>query len=296
MISNKIHPPKVAVPSSGIVGSYTPRASISLPAATPNPNRMIATQNFRKLMLDIKSPAVAGAKLPSKSHPAPKTLGDVVQNMMTADRLVKAGVFKTGPDLKTVTRDALVNATVNGLVSTPLSIGTYAGSVWSGEHIKGAFSANTPLLPPAHQPAPSQQNKGVGVTAGEVTTQAAQDLEVRLENTELKLLLTANAIQSLAEGSEGQSLGISADWPTEPTARLDNMEKLYDAMETSLKALAEKNDFIFRPYKDDALTKEKSTTSRLDVLDKRNERTQAMMTRIFNVLDKTVGQQPSQIV
>ncbi|MFQ6594033.1 MULTISPECIES: hypothetical protein [Pseudomonas] len=293
---HKISPPKVEVPAAGTAGKYLPVPRTNLPNVPSDPHRVLANQNFKKLLLDMKSTGAAGAKLPSHSHPAPKTMGDVVQNMITADRLVKAGVFKTGPDLKTVTRDAFVNAAVNGLVSTPLSIATYAGSVWSGEQIKGAFSANTPLLPPAHQPAPSQQSKGAAGLGNELPQPSAQDLQLRLENAELKLLLTANTIQSFAEGGKGLALDKSAGWPTESSARLDHLEKLYDAAETSLKALAEHNEFIFKPYKNPLLTPETSMTSRLDVLDKRNEVIQKMIVRMLNVLQEEAPQESAQVV
>ncbi|MEX5419687.1 hypothetical protein WCD98_29915, partial [Pseudomonas aeruginosa] len=135
----------------------------------------------------------------------PKTFGDVATNLIAADRLVKAGVFKTDTPLKTVARDAFVNASVNGLVSTPLSIGTYAGSVWSGETIKGSFSATTPLLPPAHQPAPSQQSNGVTPAAGGTGEQDATMIKLRLDNAETKLLYAVNTIQLLAEGGDGEA-------------------------------------------------------------------------------------------
>lgn len=293
---HKISPPKVEMPVSGIAGKYIPAPRVNLPGVAPDPNRTLANQNFKKIVLDMKNPGIAGVKLPSHSHPAPKTMGDVVQNMITADRLVKAGVFKTGPDLKTVTRDAFVNAAVNGLVSTPLSIGTYAGSVWSGEQIKGAFSANTPFLPPAHQPAPSQQSKELAGQVSGAPKPVVDDLELRLENAELKLLLTVNTIQSFAEGSKGLALDKSENWPTEPGARLEHMEKLYDAAEKSLVALAENNEFIFKPYKRQLPASETSITSRLDVLDKRNEAIQKMIVRIISVLQAEAPQAPAQVV
>mgnify|MGYP001567211086 FL=1 len=126
-----------SLPASGTPGHYNPVPVSSLPKPSPT---SATTNPIRNLLVNTNSFSGAGT-LPSRSHPVPRTFGEVAQNLVTADRLVKAGVFKTGPDLKTVTRDAFVNAAVNGLVSTPLSIATYAGSVWSGEHIKGTFSA-----------------------------------------------------------------------------------------------------------------------------------------------------------
>ncbi|MTD22034.1 hypothetical protein GIR22_23180 [Pseudomonas sp. CCM 7891] len=202
---------------------------------------------------------------------------------MAADRLVKAGVFKTDTSLKTVTRDAFVNASINGLVSTPLSIGTYAGSVWSGETIKGNFSAATPLLPPAHQPAPSQQSNGAGPVASSAGEQDAETTKLRLDNTELKLLFAANTIQTLTEGGEGKALVKGSSWPVETTERLDNVEKLYSVSEKNLEAIATENDFIFKPYKNDSVPGTKGVTARLDALDKRNEAINKGIARIVAV-------------
>ncbi|MBJ2178228.1 hypothetical protein JC795_08470 [Pseudomonas veronii] len=261
---------------SGTPGKYTPvkGSSFSNPPSAPAPNKP-----FRDL---ISNNRFGSTTLPSRSHPVPKTFGEVAQNLVTADRLVKAGVFKTGPDLKTVTRDAFVNAAVNGLVSTPLSIGTYAGSVWSGEQIKGAFSANTPLLPPAHQPAPSQQN---GVAGSAPSPSSPQDLALHLDNAELKLLLVSNTIQAYTEGSEGQALDKSPDWPTETTARLDMLEKQYNTVESNLELISKENDFIFRPFKSDTAATEKDPVRRLETLDRRNQAVLNQISRINTVLE-----------
>ncbi|WP_321849124.1 hypothetical protein [Pseudomonas paraveronii] len=276
-----------SVPASGTPGQYHP-VSVSSP---PNPPSTPATTNTIRNLINTSS--LKGTTLPSRSHPVPKTFGEVAQNLITADRLVKAGVFKTGPDLKTVTRDAFVNAAVNGLVSTPLSIGTYAGSVWSGEHIKGAFSPNTPLLPPVHQPAPSQQ----GSVAGSAPSpSASQDLELRLDNTELKLILVSNTIQAYTEGNEGQALDKSPDWPTETTARLDMLEKQYDTVESNLKLISTENDFIFRPFKQDASTPEKDPVRRLEILDRRNQAVLNQISRINTVLEPKGLPSSTQVV
>lgn len=262
---------------SGTPGQYT--QVNKGPFFSNPPSTHASNKPFRDL---INNNRFGGSTLPSRSHPVPKTFGEVAQNLVTADRLVKAGVFKTGPDLKTVTRDAFVNAAVNGLVSTPLSIGTYAGSVWSGEQIKGAFSANTPLLPPAHQPAPSQQN---GVAGSAPSPSSPQDLALHLDNAELKLLLVSNTIQAYTEGSEGQALDKSPDWPTETTARLDMLEKQYNTVESNLELISKENDFIFRPFKSDTAATEKDPVRRLETLDRRNQAVLNQISRINTVLE-----------
>ncbi|MFI7799053.1 hypothetical protein PSFL_01220 [Pseudomonas sp. DD1] len=262
------------VPSNGIAGKFVQTASVK-PNVAPRPTAGASNSkgiaNFRDIVFKTQHP---GASLPVGPKPVvaqPKTFGDVATNLIAADRLVKAGVFKTDTPLKTVARDAFVSASVNGLVSTPLSIGTYAGSVWSGETIKGSFSATTPLLPPAHQPAPSQQSNGVTPAAGGTGEQDATMIKLRLDNAETKLLYAVNTIQLLAEGGDGEALTKDPNWPTETNARIKKLEELYSAAEKNMELTAAENGFIFKPYKEESVVEPKTVTSRLDVLDKRNE-------------------------
>lgn len=256
-------------PSNGTPGKYIQTAGLghSRPAGPPNSP---GVTKFRDMVFKTQHP---GSSVTGPAKPAvakPKTFGDVAANLVVADRLVKAGVFKTDTSLKTVTRDAFVNASVNGLVSAPLNIGTYAGSVWAGETIKGSFTANTPVLPPIHQPALSQATN----TAAAVSSPGGQDdavIKLRLENAELKTLYAVNTIQTMVEGGDGKALEKSSTWPTGTNERLDVMEKLYDAAENNMVKVSEKNDFIYRPYKDDSAVVSKDATVRLDTLDKRYE-------------------------
>jgi len=263
--------PKPSLPHlSGTSGVYKSLAN-NVPRPPASPPNTPGITNFRNLAFKTQHPGspISGPVKPAVEKPT--TFGDVAGNLIAADRLVKAGVFKTGPSLKTVTRDAVVNATVNGLVSTPLSIGTYAGSVWSGETIKGSFSANTPLLPPAHLPAPSQMANGVAAAPGTTGEQDAATINLRLDNAELKMLLLTNTLQTLVEGGEGKALGKSPDWPTGVNERLEKLDKIYAGVEKALQAVAEENEFIFKPYKDESATGSSSVTHQLNVLDKRSD-------------------------
>ncbi len=261
----KPQPPKPKIIANG----YKPNSSFGPSRPVGPPNSQGVTK-FRDLVFKTQHPgsSVTGPATPAVAKP--KTFGDVAANLVAADRLVKAGVFKTDTSLKTVTRDAFVNASVNGLVSTPLSIGSYAGSVWSGETIKGNFTANTPLLPPAHQPAPSQAAND----AAAVNSAAGQDaamVKLRTENAELKMLYAVNTIQTMIEGGDAEALEKSSTWPTGINERLDLMEKLYDAAEKNMVEVSAENDFIYRPYKNDSVAVSKDATARLNALDKRYE-------------------------
>lgn len=253
-----------------MANGYKPNSSLG-PSRPVGPTNSQGVTKFKDLVFKTQHPAssITGPDKPAVAKP--KTFGDVAANLVAADRLIKAGVFKTDTSLKTVTRDAFVNASINGLVSTPLSIGSYAGSVWSGETIKGNFTANTPLLPPAHQPAPSQVANDAAAAVNSAAGQDAAMVKLRTENAELKMLYAVNTIQTMVEGGDGKALEKSSTWPTDINERLDLMEKLYDAAEKSMVEVSAKNDFIYRPYKDDSAVGSKDSTVRLDALDKRYE-------------------------
>lgn len=133
-------PPKTNL----IAHAYKPTSTLG-PTRPVGPSNSQGVTKFREMVFKTQHP---NSSLTGPAKPAvakPQTFGDVAANLVSADRLVKAGVFKTDTSLKTVTRDAFVSASVNGLVSTPLSIGTYAGSVWTDETIKGNFTGSSHL-------------------------------------------------------------------------------------------------------------------------------------------------------
>lgn len=259
-------PPKTNL----IANAYKPTSTLG-PTRPVGPSNSQGVTKFREMVFKTQHP---NSSLTGPAKPAvakPQTFGDVAANLVSADRLVKAGVFKTDTSLKTVTRDAFVGASVNGLVSTPLSIGTYAGSVWTGETIKGNFTANTPLLPPAHQPAPSQAANAASAAGSGGAEQSAALVKTRTESAELKMTYAVNTIQAMVEGGDGKALEKSSTWPVDINERLDLMEKIYDASEKNMAEVSEQNGFIYKPYKDDSAVGSKSVTARLDALDKRYE-------------------------
>ena len=259
-------PPKTNL----IANAYKP-TSVLGPTRPVGPSNSQGVTKFREMVFKTQHP---GLSLTGPAKPAvakPQTFGDVAANLVSADRLVKAGVFKTDTSLKTVTRDAFVGASVNGLVSTPLSIGTYAGSVWTDETIKGNFTASTPLLPPAHQPAPSQAANAASAAGSGGAEQSAALVKTRTESAELKMTYAVNTIQAMVEGGDGKALEKSSTWPVDINERLDLMEKIYDASEKNMAEVSEQNGFIYKPYKDDSTVGSKSVTARLDALDTRYE-------------------------
>ena len=256
-------PPPLRVPSGGPSTGTLPRTAPAPPS--PKPPTRVGRDGFKDIVSTITGHPVANT-LPSQSHAAPKSLAEVTQNLMVADRLHKAGVFSNTPQLGTVARDAFVNAGINGLVSAPMSIATYAGSAWTGEAIKGQYAAQTPLLPPVHQPAPSTQG---AMTPDSVAVQSA-NVDTRLALAELRIEVVANSIMAILQGTGASALEMTKRGSLATGERLTMLETSYDAAEKYLKDIGEECGLIFRPY---AGTSSATATdiSRLDSLDKRFE-------------------------
>lgn len=256
-------------PSPPRVPSLPPaqRPSIRVPggAESPKPPARVPSDRFKDVATRITGQPGPSVGILSQSHPTPKNLAEVTQNLIVADRLHKAGVFPTSPQLGTVARDAFVNAGINGLVSAPLSIATYAGSAWTGEAIKGQYAAQTPLLPPVHLPAPSTQ-----VGAPTAVPPAAEALDSRLALAELRIEVVANNIMAVRQGTDAPALKIADSSSGSPGDRLTTLEALYGVAEKQLTLIGEENDMIFRPYVPSAGM---ATTDqgRLDALEKQFE-------------------------
>lgn len=240
-----------------------PRPPVVPPS--PKPPARTARDSFKEISATITGTAGAGV-LPSQSHLAPKTLADVTQNLIVADRLHKAGVFSNEPKLGTVARDAFVNAGVNGVVSAPLSIATYAGSAWAGDAIKGQYAAQTPILPPIHGPAP-----GTPLATDPTQSTASAQLDTQLKLAELRIEVVANNIMAVRQGTDSPALKLSERTAASPSERLTLLEALYDVAEKQLKLIGDENDMIFRPHVLAVDAPAKTDSARLEHLDKRFE-------------------------
>jgi hypothetical protein len=280
---------------TGSIGSpHRPVAESPKPPAPPIQNNKAG--KFHNLVEQrIVGQNPVNRPLKSQVTPSPKNIAEVTQNLVVADRLHKAGVFPTTPSLGIVARDALVSAGINGLVSSPLSIATYAGSSWSSEAIKGHFSSQTPLLPPLHQPAPSQgspQTQGTAPVAG--VPPGADSTAARLGLAELRIEVVANNIMAIREGTNAQALKMSENSSSTTSERLSTLESLYGTAETELKKIADENDMVFRPYSDTAAGGVGDDKSRLDTLEKKFEAMNKFIGKLILLKTTELPQQSSE--
>lgn len=195
---------------------------------------------------------------------APISVAEATKRLIDAESLVKAGVISTGPTASRVARDAFISAGITGLVSAPVNVAAYAGSVATGESIKANYAPG--VLPPPFLPGAAAQSKP---TPADAVT-ASDSLGTRLNEVESTLLGMASAVMFML-GDTSRVFTKNESWPTDDAGRLNNLEKLLSTSEQHFKKAARQNEIVFKPYKpgekipDDA-------KGRLDLIEKKLER------------------------
>ncbi len=210
-----------------------------------------------------------GGTPPVKPAESPKvSVADVTQRLLDADRLVKAGVISTSPSTGKMVKDAFINAGINGMVSAPINVGAYAGSVAAGEAIKGQYVPSPVPPPPPHLPGGVQagQKPAPPVITPPTPDEPAPGATRHLDRVEKVLLEFANLIITLA-GNTGDRLVMDDAWPKERGARMSNLEQLLDVSETHMKQIAEDNELIFKPHIESQTSP--GTGGRLGVIERR---------------------------
>ena len=196
---------------------------------------------------------------------APISVAEAAKRLIDAESLVKAGVISTGPNASRVARDAFISAGITGMVSAPINVAAYAGSVAAGESIKSSYAPG--VLPPPFLPSaanPSKANAPLEQRA------PVDSFSTRLEDVEMRLLGMGSTVMFML-GDTGSVFTKDETWPTETAGRLSNMEKLLAVSEQHLKKAARQNGLIFRPYKPGALIPTE-TKERLELIEKKFER------------------------
>ncbi|WP_338478613.1 hypothetical protein VRB67_21025 [Pseudomonas trivialis] len=187
-----------------------------------------------------------GVKKWQKEIPAPAaapklTIAEAVTRMSDADKMVKAGVISTSPSGAAVARDAAIGAAVTGLVSAPINIGAYAGSTAAAERIKASY------LPVTMTPPTPIAKSSVELTE----SQEAIDVEAlypRMNEAQIIAFSVTNQSMWLKYGDTSSVLLPQQEWPTEPLARLKNLENMLDHAELHTKEVADEHEVYFKAY------------------------------------------------
>lgn len=227
-----------------------------------------------------------GGTAPVKQDDSPKvSMADVTQRLLDADRLVKAGVISTSPSTSKTVKDAFINAGVNGMVSAPINVGAYAGSVAAGEAIKGQYVPSPVAPPPPHLPgvAQSDQKPMPQTVAPPAPDEPAPGATRHLDRVEKVVLEFANVVMTLASGSTADRLAIGDAWPKERGAGLTNLEQLLSVSETHMRQVAEDNGVIFKPHIESSTSP--STGGRLGVIERRYDAMEKAAERIMTLKD-----------
>jgi len=191
------------------------------------------------------------------------SVAEAAKRLIDADSLVKAGVISTAPKAGQVARDAFISAGITGMVSAPINVAAYAGSVATGEAIKANYAPG--VLPPPFLPSATSQPKSVTPAV-----QSETSLGPQLDDAETQLLGMASTVMFILGNT--QSVFTKNDsWPKDDAGRLSNVEKLLDVAEQQLKKATRQNGIVFKPYKP-GTTAPVDAKARLELIEKRFER------------------------
>lgn len=200
---------------------------------------------------------------------APVNVAEAAKRVLDADRLVKAGVIDTGPSALRVARDAAISAGITGMVSAPINVAAYAGSVAAGEKIKSSYAPG--VLPPPFLPgATSPPKDGASAVQADSKPAPADVISRRMDDLEMKLLGMASTVMLLL-GDTSRVFTKSDSWPTDDVGRLSNLETILGLSEQHLKKAARQNGIVFKPYKPGETTPA-DAKGRLDLIEKKFER------------------------
>lgn len=178
---------------------------------------------------------------------APISVAEATKRLIDAESLVKSGVIATGPNASRVARDAFISAGITGLVSAPINVAAYAGSVATGEAIKATYAPG--VLPPPFLPGATSQSKTPASTSSsEPMLSTADPISAQVDEVEMKLLGMASTVM-FALGDTSSVFTKNNSWPADIAGRLDNLEKLLGLSEQHLKKATRQNGLIFKPYK-----------------------------------------------
>lgn len=258
-------PVKPPVASRSVVPPTPKPRTTGRPSGAVQPSPTNRFQNLGDAVIHAnkvkKNDALLLANLAKQS---PKiSVAEAAKRLIDADSLVKAGVISTAPKASQVARDAFISAGITGMVSAPINVGAYAGSVATGEAIKATYAPG--VLPPPFLPSATSQPKTVTPAV-----QPETPLGPQLDDAEAQLLGMASTVMFIL-GDTQNVFTKNESWPKDDAGRLSNLEKLLDVSEQQLKKATRQNGIIFKPYKPGAPVPG-DAKARLELIEKRFER------------------------
>ncbi|WDU62357.1 hypothetical protein LRS56_27015 [Pseudomonas poae] len=178
---------------------------------------------------DKLKPETAYKKESQKLPGGPNSPGSAAHKSHTINNLQRSGFFPpVSAEIAKVVRNALVEATVGGLVSLGFSVARHVIS----DKMEKRITAQAEM--------PGAEKKNADGTKSTVDPSATQQqkIDARVEGAEIKVELLANTIISVNEGPDAPAVGKSPDAPTTTNERLANLEKTLDAAEGPLEDIA----------------------------------------------------------
>ncbi|WQG56587.1 hypothetical protein RHM66_13685 [Pseudomonas sp. RTB3] len=230
----------------------TPRPKPAPPLKSqPGPAPKLSGSGFRDagktVIIANKIKANDEVMMTNLRRQAPLSVAEAAKRVIDAESLIKAGVVSTGPNASRVARDAFISAGITGVVSAPINVAAYAGSVATGETIKSSYAPG--VLPPPFLPGASSQPKtGTPLQSEAEHSTTTDSVKARLEDFEVKLLGMASAVMFML-GDTSSVFTKNASWPSDDVGRLSNLEKLLGLSEQHFKKAARQNGLVFKPYK-----------------------------------------------
>ncbi|WP_242171604.1 MULTISPECIES: hypothetical protein [unclassified Pseudomonas] len=173
--------------------------------------------------------------------PAPQlTTDDAAKNASWTSKLLQSGAIPSRPELARTAINGAVSESAGTLAAIPIKIGETVLTTMTAEEIKKKYLP-APPTPPATAPTPgTNQSPEADKANTEAENKLPAALRVRMENAQVNIFETMNAVVKLTYGNGDKELGPGEEWPVDPIAIMDKLEERMDALEGDMKDLAEK--------------------------------------------------------
>lgn len=215
----------------------------------------------------------------------PNSPGNAAHNSTVINNLQSRGLFPPlAPGLAAVARNAIVEATLSGLVRLAFTPAEYA--------VSNAMEKR--ILAQAEMPGAQKKNADGTQSSVDSSATEQQKMDARVEGAEINVELLANSIIAINEGPDASAVGKSPNAPTTTGERLDNLEKLLDAVEGPLEDIAKRYGQLYtRPAASDS-SEPRSPESRMDGIEQRYSNMNKMLKRLIAVKEFEAAEEAAE--